>query len=83
MKLKTSSQPQRKTEVTAADTSRSRTLEPVDAAVLHKSPEQHFMGLIHAPDSMQDLVTKPVERHKSDSLVSGKITAESEGITEI
>lgn len=83
MKLNFFSKPQRKTEVIAADTSRSRALEPVDTAVLHKSPVQHFMGWIHALLSMQLLVTKPVERHKCDSLVSEKIAAKSEGITEI
>lgn len=60
LKGKYSFLPQRKIEVIAADTSRNRTLEPVDTALLHKSPVQQLMGLIHAALRRQVLVTKPV-----------------------
>lgn len=59
MKIKYSSKPQRKAIEIAAGNSRSRTVEPVDTAKLHKSVLQHCIGLMHAALGTQAFRTRP------------------------
>lgn len=54
-------EPQRKSVMMPEDTSRSRTLDPVGVALLHKSVSQHFMGLTQRALSMQLLATAPFD----------------------